>query len=372
MKTRFLKLWLTAALAIPFLITVALGQSVSTSLASLPEADMLIYISPQRVLNDAAPRVMAAKEIAGMHTAFAEMKNSVGVDPSSVEYLVFALRFHKPAGDLSFVAPDVMAVIGGDFSADSLFTLAQQALENKARIETYGSKTMAVMRFDPIAAEAEKMPMLKSLVDIGAVPLSANSIAIGNLRYLKSAIDAADGTGQIDPALISSLLRDPDVLMASAGAPLASLAKAFGLFGTETAPRESTCNTPFGNFYTAITLSGTNFSVRGAMNADNPDTAKIISSLLSSLMQRGTNLASDAQAQSMLDTMRLTGKDTGMFATIMKRLKMMPKDNEVVWEADIPQAAIAEALKPKPAPAAKTKAKPVSTPRRPVHKKRTN
>jgi len=369
LKTRFLKLWLTAALAIPFLMTAAFGQSASTSLASLPEADMLIYISPQRVLNDAAPRVMAAKEIAEMRAAFADMKKSVGFDPSSVEYLVFALRFHKPAGDLSFVAPDVMAVVGGDFSADSLFTLAQQALQDKVRVETHGSKTMVVMRVDPIAEQAVKMPMLKSLVEVGAVSLSANSIAIGNLPYLKSAIDAADGTGRINPALLESLMRDPNVLMASAGAPLASLAKAFGLFGTETAPRESTCNTPFGNFYTAVTLSGTNFSVRGAMNADNPDTAKIISSLLSSLMQQGTNVLPDAQAQSVLDTVNLTGKESEMFSTIMKSIKMMPRDNEVVWEADIPQAAIAEALKPKPA---KVQIKTTAAPtRKPVRKKRT-
>lgn len=370
MKTPIFKLWLTAALAIPFLITAAAAQSVSTSLASLPDADMLIYVSPQRVLNDAAPRVMSAKDVAGMRASFADMKKSVGFDPSTVEYLVFAVRFHKPAGDLSFVAPDVMAVIGGDFSADSLFSLAQLTLQDRVRIEKHGSKSMVVMRVDPIAAEAEKMPMLKSLVEIGAVSLSANSLAIGNLPYLKSAIDAADGTGRINPATLESLMRDPNVLMASAGAPLASVAKAFGLFGTETMPREGTCNTPFGNFYTAVTLSGTNFNVRGAMNADNPDTAKIISSLLSSLMQRGANAGPDKQAQSILDSMNMAGNEGEMISTIMKSLKIIPKDNEVVWEADIPQQAIADALKPKPAKAdAKVTAPPPA--KRPVRKKRT-
>lgn len=369
MNTRFLKLWLTAALAIPFLITAALGQAASTALASLPDADMLIYISPQRLLNDAAPRVMSAKDVTEMRNGFAEMKKSVGLDPSSVEYLVLAVRFHKPAGDLSFVAPDVMAVIGGDFSSDSLFSLAQLTLQDKVRIEKHGSKSMAVMRIDAIAAEAEKMPMLKSLVEVGAVPLSANSIAIGNLPYLKSAIDAADGTGRINPATLESLMRDPNVLVASAGTPLASFAKSLGLFGTETAPRDGSCNTAFGNFYTAITLSGTNFSVRGAMNADNPDTAKIISSLLSSLMQQGAN--PDGQAQSVFESMKLTGKETEMFWTVMKSVKMMPKDNEVVWEADIPQQVIADALKPKPASASKTEAKPASSPKRPVRRKRT-
>jgi hypothetical protein len=351
-------------------MTAALAQSVSTSLASLPEADMLIYISPQRVLNDAVPRVMSEKDLMGMRGAFAEMKNSVGFDPSTVDYLVFALRFHKPAADLSFVAPDVMAVIGGDFSADTLFSLAQLTLQNRVRMEKHGSKSMAVIRIDPIAAEAEKMPMLKSLEEVGAVPLSANSLAIGNLPYIKSAIDAADGTGRINPALIESLMRDPNVLMATAGAPLASFAKAFGLFGTETTPREGACNTPFGNFYSAVTISGTNFSVRGAMNADNPDTAKIISSLISMIMQQALNAGADKQAQGMLDSMKLTGAESQMFTTIMKSIKLMPKDNEVVWEADIPQKAIAEALKPKPA-AAKTEAKPAASPRRPVRKKRT-
>lgn len=370
MNTRSLKLWLTTALAIPFLMSAALAQSVTTSLASLPDADLLIYISPQRFLNDAAPRIMPAKDITEMRAGFADMKKSVGIDPSTVEYLVLAVRFHKPAGDLSFVAPDVMAVFGGDFSADSLFSLAQLTLQDKVRIEKHGSKTMALMRLDAIAAEAEKMPLLKSFVEVGAVPLSANSIAIGNLPYLKSAIDAADGTGRINPATLESLMRDPNVLAAGAGTPLASFAKSLGLFGTETSAREGSCNTSFGNFYSALTLSGTNFSVRGAMNADNPDTAKIISSLLSSLLRPGAK--PDAQTQSVLESMKLTGKEADMMWTIMKSVKMMPRDNEVVWEADIPQQVIADSLKPKPAAASKTGAKPVSTPKRRVRRKRTN
>src|SRR5215213_2314534 len=279
-----------------------LAQSVSASLASLPDADVLIYVRPQRILNDAAPRVLPPKEITEMRSAFADLKKNVGVDPSTVEYLVIALRFHKPAADLSFVAPDVMAVFGGDFSSDSLFTLAQLSLQDKVRVEKYGSKTIALMRVDPIAAQAEKMPLLKSLVEIGAVPLSANSMAIGTLPYLKSAVDAADGNGRINAATLESLLRDPNALIAASGTPLASFAKAFGLLGTEGNPRVGTCDTRFGNFYAAITMTGTNFSLRGAMNADNPDTAKIITGLLAGLMQQGINAVPDKKAQAVLQS----------------------------------------------------------------------
>jgi hypothetical protein len=332
-------------------MNAAAAQSISTSLASLPDADVLIYMSPQRILNDAAPRVMSAKDLTEMRTSFADIKKSAGFDPSTVEYLVIAFRFHKPAGDLSFVAPDVMAVVGGDFSAESLLSVAQLALQDKVRIEKHGSKSIALMRVDPIAEQAVKTPLLKSLSEIGAVPLSGNSIAFGNLAYLKSAIDAAEGAGRINPATLESLLRDPNVLMASAGAPLASFAKAFGMFGTETTPRDGSCNTAFGNFYTAITISGTNFNIRGAMNADNPDTAKIISSLLEGLMQQGINAVPDKEAQSILQTIKLT-----------------PKENEIVWDANVPEQFVADIFKPKP-PTVDVKI--TTPPRRPVRKKRT-
>ena len=328
-----MKLWLAAAILFPLLATTAVAQSAPTALASLPDADVLIYVSPQKILNEAAPKVMPAKDLTEMRSAFADMKKGAGIDPSTVEYLVIAVRVHKPAADLSFVAPDILAVASGDFSADSLFSLAQLSLQEKLRIEKHGSKTIALMKIDPIVAQAEKNPMLKSLTEIGIVTLSGNSIAIGNLPYLKSAVDAAEGTGRINPATLESLMRDPNVLMAATGAPIASIARAFGLFGTQTTPREGRCDTPFGNFYTAITMSGSNFSLRGAMNADNPDTAKIISGLLSGLMKEGLSAIPDKDVQA-----------------VMQNIKMTPKDNEIVWEADVPQTVVAEIFKPsKPA-----------------------
>jgi hypothetical protein len=343
------KLLLLAAITVFALAPAVVAQSVTTSLASLPEADALIYVSPQRILNDAAPRVLVPAELTKMRAAFADIKKATGVDPSTIEYLVIAVRFHKPANDLSFVAPDVMAVIGGDFSADSLITLGQVHLQDQIRVEKHGSKSISLMRVDQIAVQAEKNPILNPYVEIGAVPLTANSLAIGNLRYLKSAIDAADGNGRISAAALESLLRDPNALIAASGAPLAAFAKSFGLLGLETTTRESRCESGFGNFYAAVTMSGTNFSLRGAMNADNPDTAKIINGLLSGLMKQAISAAPDKGAQ-----------------TILQSLTMTARESEIVVEADIPEKYVADFIRPAPKDATATPA-----PRRPVRKKRT-
>lgn len=351
---RFKSLLIAAAVLVT-LTSQAFAQSPAASLASLPEADALVYVSPQRILNEAAPRVMKPADLTSMRATFADLKKSVGVDPGSVEYLVIAVRFHKPAADLSFVAPDVMAVIGGDFSSDSLMTLGQLYLQDKVRVEKHGSKSISVMKIDPIAAEAEKNPMLKPFAEMGAVPLTANSLAIGNISYLKSAIDAVDGTGRINPAALESLFRDPNVLMAASGSPLASFAKSFGFLGLENTTREPRCDTNFGNFYAAVTMTGTNFTLRGAMNADNPDTAKIINGLLSGLMQQGINALPDKNVQ-----------------TILQSMKMSARENEIVVEADIPEQTVADFIRSAPKMSdAKATSTPASTPRRPVKKKRT-
>jgi hypothetical protein len=344
------KLLLLAAIAVLALAPNVVAQSPAASLASLPEADVLIYVSPQRLLNEAAPRVLPPAEITKMRASFADIRKGAGIDPAALDYLVIAVRFHKPANDLSFVAPDVMAVIGGDFSSDSLMTLGQLYLQDKVRVEKYGSKSISVMRADPIAAQAEKNPVLKPYVEIGAVPLSANSLAIGNLRYLKAAIDAAEGTGRINPATLESLLRDPNTLISASGAPLTAFAKSFGLFGLETTSRDSRCDTNFGNFYAAVTMMGTNFTLRGAMNADNPDTAKIINNLLSGLMKHGASAVPDKNAQTILQTLTMTARES-----------------EIVIEADIPDKMVADFIRTAPK-VQEAGSKPA--PRRPVRKKR--
>ena len=338
----------------------AFAQAIPAPLANLPEADVLIYISPQRTLTEFIPKVMPAKEVADMQTAFADMKKAVGVDPSTVEYIVIALRFHRPTADLSFVPPDVMAVVGGDFSSESLLTLAQLAFQDKVLAEKLGSKTISTMTIEPLAKQAEKMPLLKPFVNVGAVALSPNSLAIGNYGYIKSAAEAAEsGTGRIKPEMIQSLMRDSNVLMAATGAPLISFARSFGLLGTETASREGRFDTQFGNFYAAVTLNGANYTMRGAMHADNPDTARIITNLLSSLMKmdefkqgfmEGAGPMSDKTAQALLQSFKLTAKES-----------------EVMMEADVPLQAIIDIIreqsKPKVDPAA------TSAPKKPAAKR---
>jgi hypothetical protein len=311
----------------------ALPQNANPALTSLPEADTLVYFYPRHIITDAAPRVLPEKELAEMRTGFSELKKDLGVDPTNIDYIVLQVRFKKPNADLNFSLPEFMAVISGDFDGMALLKVAQEAAKEKLRTETYGGKTIYLISIDEVAKQAEATPMLKALSELAFVLLDGNTVAAGSTAYVKAAVDAREGKNRISPDLLNSALRDPSALVSVAGSPWTAFAKTFALLGTENNPRAPKCDSRLGDFYAAITMDATSFKFRGAMNADNPDTAKIIKSLLASLLQGASGALKDSKAQSILNSIVIT-----------------PTETEVLVQADFSQQAVADFIREQSAP----------------------
>src|SRR5712691_3481890 len=52
-------------------------QGLVSSLSNLPDADTLIYVNPQRILNEVVPKFMPPKDVEGMRKGFDEVKKNV-------------------------------------------------------------------------------------------------------------------------------------------------------------------------------------------------------------------------------------------------------------------------------------------------------
>lgn len=324
--------------------TSAASQAVVSSLSVLPDADTIVYINPQRILNDLVPKFMPPKDLEEMRKGFEQAKQMAGVDPTKIDYVVVATRFRKPTDDLNFQMPEFMIVASGDFNAESLIGLARMASGGKLRDEKYGTKTIGLMTIDPLVKEAEKNPILKSFTEMGIVVLNGNTIAAGSPRYLRAAIDAGEGKERISAQTLNSLVRDPNALISVAGTPWHSFAKSFGMLGTETNARAPKCDTRQGDFYAALTMDATNFMLRGFMNADNPDTAKIMSNLFSGFLRHATSSIKDPIAQPLLNGISIVAEGT-----------------EVMFRADVPQQMVLDLMKQqmKPKQVEATSVKPV-------------
>jgi hypothetical protein len=329
------------------------NQSVVSALATLPEADTLIYVNPQRIINEALPKFMSEADLAGMRSAFDMVKANAGLDPARVEYVVIAARFRKPGGDLSFKPPEFMSVSGGDFNAESLITLVRLASGGRLRDETYNGKQISLLTIDPIVKESEKNPILKSFSEIAIAAIAPNMIAAGSPGYIRSAIDAVGGTGRINANSLNALLRDPNALVSAAGSPWSSFSKSFGLQGTETNERAARCETRLGDFYVGLTMDATNFLVRGFINADNPDTAKIMNNLIAGVMN---------QASSHMDP---------AMQSTLKAIRFTAEENDVVIRADIPQQTLVDFMKKQMAPKKEEPSVSAPAPSAPVKKKTT-
>jgi len=317
------------------------SQTIVSSLSNLPDADELIYISPHRVLTEAAPRVLPDADLTKMRAHLSEMKKQTGIDPANIDFIVLQVRFKKPTAELNFSLPEYLAVASGDFSAETILVLIRQASGGKLRDEKYGSRTISLLTIPEIAQEAQKNSFLKPLSEIAIATIGGNTIVAGTPAYARAAMDAADGKGRINADILNSLMRDPTALLSTAGSPMLAFAKTFALLGTENNPRASRCDSKLGDFYAGITMDATSFKLRGAMNADNPDTAKIIKSLLSSLLQQATSSIKDQQAQSVLSSLVIT-----------------PTETEVLLQADISQQAVADFIREQAKPKKQEVSKP--------------
>jgi hypothetical protein len=327
-------------------------QTIVSSLSNLPDADELVYISPHRVLTEAAPRVLPEADLAKLHANLSDVKKQTGIDPANIDFVVIQVRFKKPTAELNFSLPEYLVVASGDFSADAVLLLARQAFEGKLRDEKYGSRTISLLTIPEIAQEAQKNSFLKPLSEIAIGTIGGNTIAAGTPAHVRAAMDAADGKGRINADILNSLMREPTALISTAGSPMLAFAKTFALLGTENNPRASRCESKLGDFYAGITMDATSFRLRGAMNADNPDTAKIIKSLLSSLLQQATSSIKDQQAQAVFSSLVIT-----------------PTETEVLLQADISQQAVADFIREESKPKKQEVSKPVPQPK-PATKRR--
>ena len=69
--------------------------------ASLPEADTIIYVNPQRILNEVVPKFMPAKDVEGMRKAFDDVRKNAGVDPTKIGILGFSAGGHLTSSALT-------------------------------------------------------------------------------------------------------------------------------------------------------------------------------------------------------------------------------------------------------------------------------
>jgi hypothetical protein len=103
------------------------------------------------------------------------------------------MRFNKPSGGVITPIPQAMFVTRGDFDAKALLGMGTMMSEGKLKEETYGTRSLFVVKLGDISKGVEKNPLGAAFSELAAAALDGNTLVVGNLSYVKAALDAADG-----------------------------------------------------------------------------------------------------------------------------------------------------------------------------------
>lgn len=215
LRSLVLSLLLTAAVCVATVSAqtatpAATAPAESGALSALPASDLVIYANMRRIMTELAPHIMAHDPamLGKVMGAIEMVKAKTGVNVMGIERVAVGLRLLGPIGP-QFKKENLGIVIiaYGDFDANAFTTFAKAETKGKMSEQTYGGK---IVYSEP----APEPPKTKSERERPAFAvLDANTLAIGDLVEVRAAVDAAAGTGRLDPALARLATEDENALV---------------------------------------------------------------------------------------------------------------------------------------------------------------
>ncbi|HJU54307.1 MAG TPA: hypothetical protein VJ715_07045 [Pyrinomonadaceae bacterium] len=190
--------------------TTTTAPAESGALSALPASDLVIYANMRRIMTELAPHIMAhdPSMLAKVMGAIEMVKAKTGVNVMGIERVAVGLRLLGPIGpEFKKENLGIVIIAYGDFDANAFTTFAKAETKGKMSEQTYGGK---IVYSEP----APEPPKTKSERERPAFAvLDANTLAIGDLVEVRAAVDAAAGTGRLDPALARLATEDENALV---------------------------------------------------------------------------------------------------------------------------------------------------------------
>lgn len=305
--------------------TPANVELIAQSLRKLPVSDFVTYINARRIVNEALPGLIPARQYAMMMASLKDMDQHTGINLSEVNYIAMAMRFKTPLATKPTI-PEFIFVTRGIFDGEKFLSSLQSASDGELRQEKYGTKNIYITKLDTLTKGASKNPMLASMSDMAAAVLETNTLAFGSVAYVRAAMDAAEGRGIINPDLVSLALRDPNVLISMAGLsiiPPPMLRAASYKESGEKSPAAS------GDFYMSVTMKEKSFELSMFLQSETAEQAEAISKALRRGSQEFRSSIPNDAIRNMFDTMKVTAQG-----------------DQVLLQTSVEQAALAALIEP--------------------------
>ena len=227
MKTEILKkvfafgllLTITAALLVDGMSQASRPSTArptgSTLASALPASDALALVKVKRVLDEAMPQLLSSNpaKLAEINAQIENFKTRTGVDPRSFDELALGMKYEYPSPGVMKIA--TVAVAQGSFNVTALVAAGRSAASGKYREEKYQGKTIHVFTVDQ---QLRVLGLLDLRIrELAVSALNSNTLALGDVTRVRSAIDASKGPRRSNSELIALASQNPNAIMGFGG-----------------------------------------------------------------------------------------------------------------------------------------------------------
>lgn len=296
-------------------------------MASLPESDAVAQVKLKQLLNEAMPNILANNpaKLAAVNASIDSFKDRTGLDPRMFQQIALGARFTFPAEGVTKV--QTVALANGTFSAAAMVAAGRVASNGKYREEKYKDKTIYVFTLD------ENIKLLGvfnfTIAELAAAPLDANTLALGDVTGVRSAIDASHLRKVANAELIALASRDPNAIIGF-GSNLSE--KLIDNLDIGNAPIAADLRT-LRQVYGSVSTTERELQLFLAARAVNAQAAKNLGDTLEGLKQFGALLVG-----------RLSGAKGVLAKSALSNMSIVADANELQLKTSVAQAEVGPLL----------------------------
>jgi hypothetical protein len=292
-------------------------------MASLPQSDAVVHVKMKQLFNEAMPRILASNpaKLAQVNTSVENFKTRTGLDPRMFDEVALGVRFKFPGEGITKV--DTVALAKGAFNSEAMMAAGRVATNGKYREEKYKGKTIYIFTLD------ENISVLGvfdfRINELAAVPLDANTLALGDPTTVRSAIDVSRASRRANAELIALASRDPNAVIGFGSNLSEQLIKNVDIGNAPIASDLAKLRQVYG----AVSTTEKDLELFLAARAINAEAAKSLGLTLEGLKQFGALLVG-----------RLSGARGVLAKSALTNLTIVTDANELQIRTAVPSADV--------------------------------
>lgn len=340
MNKKFFALFLALSIALMSFALTGGAQTRTTTAATtaqvsaiaplnmLPPSDLVAFVNVKRLINEAAPRVLADNpaKLAEFNAAIDKLKIQTGLDARSFENIAVGLRYQNPSPGVT--TADTVVIASGTFNAGALIAAARVAFLGKYQEQKYNDATIYLFNINDRVNIPGVMNM--RVKELAVTAIGSNSLAIGELAAVRATLDASRTRGGTNSDLISLSTRTPNALMGFSANVPTSVSKGLNVGNDEVSKLIGSIRQAYG----AVGTTSTGFDLTAIARTENAGQAVSLSETLSALKQFGGVVVPQLPAETR-----------GLAQSALDSLKIGAQGNETSIKFELQQADITQLIR---------------------------